>query len=271
MTHIFRDFAPRYLTLGWYVLPLKPGTKIAFLPGGWHAGSNDPEQIALWCREYPMCNIGIRCGVTSGITVIDIDPRHGGFETVEKLALRKQTFPDTAEARSCRDGRHLYYAYDERVGGGKDKLGPGIDIKTEGGYIVAPPSWWNGMEGGEKVGAPGIYGWVRPPLGRNHPRLPRWLIEALKPRPRPRYSGPPSVITDEREKEWLDRIAREPEGNRNGMLNAMAFYLFRAVKEAGENPETRKQAAIDAGVASGQNLKAVTGTVESALTTVMNN
>jgi bifunctional DNA primase/polymerase-like protein len=52
---------------------------------------------------------------------------------------------DTVAAGSPRDGRHLYFAYDARVTTSKaNALGPGIDVKTDGGYIVAPPSFWHG-------------------------------------------------------------------------------------------------------------------------------
>jgi hypothetical protein len=71
---------------------------------------------------------------------------------------------------------HLYYAYDARVTVSKAN-GPGIDIKTDGGYIVLPPSWWS------EIGA--AYRWLMPPRGNCLPALPRWVIEALKPAPQP--------------------------------------------------------------------------------------
>ena len=89
-----------------------------------------------------------------------------------------KVFGDTVEAVSPRDGRHLYFAYDPRVTISKaNALGAGIDVKTDGGYIVAPPSFWRGN--GQS------YRWLRPPRGTDLPRLPQWAILALQPPPEP--------------------------------------------------------------------------------------
>ena len=87
-------------------------------------------------------------------------------------------FGDTVECISPRDGRHLYYAYDPRVTTSKaNAVGPGIDIKTDGGYIVGPPSVWR--QNGKS------YKWLRPPRGVDLPRLPLWVVNALQPKPEP--------------------------------------------------------------------------------------
>ena len=93
--------------------------------------------------SIPHANIGIATGKVSGFLVVDLDPRSGSSETLAQLAKAGKVFGDTVEAVSPRDGRHLYFAYDPRVTISKaNALGPGIDVKTDGGYIVAPPSFW---------------------------------------------------------------------------------------------------------------------------------
>ena len=110
--------------------------------------------------------------------MIDLDPRSGSDATLRKLADAGKRLPTTVTAVTPRGGNHLYYAYDPRVTISKaNALGPGIDIKTDGGYIVLPPSWWS------EIGR--AYRWLTPPRGNCLPPLPRWVIEALKPAPQP--------------------------------------------------------------------------------------
>jgi hypothetical protein len=45
----------------------------------------DPKQIKAWWEKWPQANIGVATGAKSGIVVIDVDPRNGGGETLEKL------------------------------------------------------------------------------------------------------------------------------------------------------------------------------------------
>jgi len=111
--------------------------------GGFLRATTDPEKIRDWWGMWPVCNIGIATGKVSGITVVDIDPYNGGMDTVRDKGL---VFPKTAQVLTQRDGFHLYYAY---KGKAKGAMGKGIDVKSDGGYVVAPPS----------VGAFGVYVW----------------------------------------------------------------------------------------------------------------
>jgi hypothetical protein len=179
--NIFRDNAAKYGELGWEIFPLTVGDKVSMCgTNGLRDASSDRGQHEVWSLRYPDANIAIRCGGISNVVVIDFDPRNGSHETVAKLAREGKTFPDTCpEASTPRGGRHLYCAYDERVRVSKaGALGPGIDIKTDGGYIVLPPSWW------AKQGAG--YRWLVPPRGSRLPPLPRWVIQAVQPKPQPK-------------------------------------------------------------------------------------
>jgi len=113
--------------------------------GGFKDATTDPEKIRHWLDMWPRSNIGIATGAVSGLTVIDVDPYHGGMETFEALKAKGVEFWQTAQVSTQR-GYHLYHAYDGKV---KNSLGKGIDVKSDGGYVVAPPS----------VGVYGVYVW----------------------------------------------------------------------------------------------------------------
>lgn len=103
--------------------------------------TTDPEKIAKWwdCSGIYTYNVGISTGKESGITVIDIDAGKGGLQTWQALSEKYQ-LPLTYTVRTGGGGLHLYFSYCPELKTGTDVLGPGIDIRNDGGYIVAPPS-----------------------------------------------------------------------------------------------------------------------------------
>lgn len=183
---IFRDFAHRYAAMGWAVFPQAPGEKVPAIKGGggFKGATTDRDIIERWSEEYAACNIGIATGKVSGIIAIDFDPRAGCMDTLDKLRRQDKRFPETVTSVTPRGGRHQLYAYDPRVNvSGSNKLGPGIDLKTDGGCITVAPSVWNGNGY--------AYRWQIAPRGPNLPALPDWVIQALAPAPKLRR--PPAV------------------------------------------------------------------------------
>ena len=83
-------------------------------------------------------NFGIVTG--NGLVVIDIDKRHGGFESLEKIehSLNELDEPIMI-VKTGGDGLHLYYKTDEVVRN-RTNLLPGVDVRGDGGYVVAPAS-----------------------------------------------------------------------------------------------------------------------------------
>jgi len=94
--------------------------------------STDPEMITRWWTRWPKANIGLRMG--NGRVAIDVDPRHGGDESLHDLG----PLPETVTSLTGGNGQHLLYKTDGPIKGRKG-IRPGVDMVVDG-YIVAPPS-----------------------------------------------------------------------------------------------------------------------------------
>lgn len=100
--------------------------------------SAESSQIRAWWERWPDANVGIATG--AGLAVIDIDPRSGGDDTIVDLRRSHGALPDTVEALTGGGGRHIYLAVPCEVRNSAGTLGAGIDVRGDGGYVVAPPS-----------------------------------------------------------------------------------------------------------------------------------
>lgn len=156
------EYALRYASRGWNVLILhgirnghctcrRPACK---QPGkhpltwrGLLDATCDPDVIRLWFKHRAWANLGIACGV-SGLAVADVDERKGGPDSLRRLGT------DTRAAGKVRTGGgwHLYFL--GRVPSSVGQLGSGLDVRSLGGYAVAPPS---------RHASGAIYAWVRMP------------------------------------------------------------------------------------------------------------
>lgn len=97
------------------------------------------DELDDWRHRWPCgFNVGIVTGSISGIVVIDVDPYNGGDETMADLESRLGPLPRTRTIRTGSGGLHLYFQYP----GSKlrARLVRGVDLKSDGGYVVAPDS-----------------------------------------------------------------------------------------------------------------------------------
>jgi len=131
------DAAIGYAKLGFRVLPLKPGTKEPLIADWPNNATTDEATIRGWWAKWPKANIGIATGRYEGgyFCVLDFDPRNGGDWYGE---AGPETLPPTWVVHTGGGGRHYYYRTREPLRGAK--LEAGVDLKGEGGYVVAPPS-----------------------------------------------------------------------------------------------------------------------------------
>lgn len=162
-----------------------------------------PKTTEAEAREYAQKgNFGIRTGVISNIVVIDVDPAHGGNGSLAALNL-----PKTASVRTGSGGRHFYFKYPiDGLRNSAGKLAPGIDIRADGGQVIAPPSIH------PDTGQP--YQWELSPEDYPLADFPETILEKLR-HGSPEHGAPSGVH---------DRI---PEGQRNSELTSLAGSMRR--------------------------------------------
>jgi len=136
----------------WQIFPLTPGAKVPLKGSRGFLDSSDNESvIAKWWAENQDANIGIATGERNAILVIDVDRNHkndvDGGETLHALEKALGPLPDTPIVLTPNGGQHIYFrypdGYDIHNGAG---IADGIDIRANGGYVVAPPSTLTGIE-----------------------------------------------------------------------------------------------------------------------------
>lgn len=126
---------------GWSVIPVRARDKRPLIAWQEHQQRRaDAEQVRAWYAEWPNANLGIVTGAVSGLVVIDVDPKHGGEASLADLERRHGPLPRTVEAVSGGGGRHLYFAHPGGHVTNRAGMAPGIDVRGDGGMIVAPPS-----------------------------------------------------------------------------------------------------------------------------------
>jgi hypothetical protein len=136
-----RRAALRYLERGWSVVPIRPRDKRPL--GLWHAYEEhraSRAEVDGWYRDHPDAGVGIVTGSVSGIVVLDVDPAHGGDDSLAELERVHGPLPETVEAITGSGGRHLYFRHPGGVIPNRAGLAPGIDLRGDGGLVVAPPS-----------------------------------------------------------------------------------------------------------------------------------
>jgi hypothetical protein len=110
-------------------------------PRGLLNATVDKVLIDRWWSAGTPYNIGIRTGKPSGIVAVDIDPRHGGDVTLADLERRNGPLPATWRFFTGSGGQHLLFRHPGgTVPNSAGKVGPGVDARADGGFIVAPPS-----------------------------------------------------------------------------------------------------------------------------------
>lgn len=145
MQDSLKEWALWYAGMGLSVFPLKPGSKAPATANGFKDATTDKAQIERWWGGCPDSNIGIATGVEyGGLVVVDLDRNHrpgeDGHETLKDWQRENGgELPETWMSITGQGGYHLIYEDDEPHGSRKG-LYKGVDVKGEGGYIVAPPS-----------------------------------------------------------------------------------------------------------------------------------
>lgn len=132
--------------------------------------TDDAAQVAEWIARWPAANVGIATGSPSGFFVLDVDGPKGAA-ALEALEAEHGALPATARQRTGSGGTHfLFTTPDFSVANSASKIGPGLDIRGDGGQIVVAPS----------RSARGAYQWITPPWQVPIAPAPAWLLELLR-------------------------------------------------------------------------------------------
>lgn len=135
-----KESAIRYAKKGFKVFPLAPQSKSKQVLKSWkEEATQDLSKIEQWWTQNPYYNIGLVTG--NGLFVIDVDIKNNknGFQSLQHHG---KELPTTVKVKTPSGGIHLYY-HAEKLISNKVNLYDGIDIRGEGGYVVAPPSMIN--------------------------------------------------------------------------------------------------------------------------------
>jgi len=255
MTNPMLKAALAYAKLGWPIHPIwwiKDGRCACGQPEGackpgkhpilkdWPArATTDPTLIERWFARYPNVNIAVATGPKSGIFVLDIDGAEGE-RTLVDLEHRLGDMPERYVQQwtgGDRNGWQAFFAWPEgrMIRNSAGRLGPKLDTRGEGGYVLLPPSLTTKR-----------YRWAqeRDPWSLPNEPAPAWLIDLLdppappEPLHRPTFSST-TYRSPNGEDRYADKalvaelalVALAPEGMRNDQLNASAHALFRLVKD----------------------------------------
>ena len=161
---------------------------------GWQQrATNDQPQIEEWWREWPDANLGVACGVRSGVVVLDINPRNGGDDRLVELERQHGRLPRTVSDVSG-GGQHFMFRVQTVVRA--IDLGGGVELLGEDKLVVVPPSL---HVSGRR------YEWDEHPDETPLTDVPAWLYATARPaRPRVASQG---VISKGKRNATLTRIA----------------------------------------------------------------
>ena len=221
------DAALDYAARGFAVFPCAPRSKPPAFPGGFRNGTTNPATVRRWWLACPDYNIGIRTGIASSVWVFDADGDIG-TTALAKLESTYGPLPDTLISITS-SGCHFWFCADRPIQSSVGRVGQGLDVRAEGGYVLAPPS----------VHPDGpIYRWTN-----NRPLAvaPEWLVRLMqKPKlsiserargamavpSRPSCSGGYGRAAIDQE---IKALANTPPGGRNAALNRASFSLHQLV------------------------------------------
>ncbi len=206
---------------GYAVFPLGVRSKVPMIAEkdgghGYKDATRDEPQIREWWTRWPRANIGIATGALSGIFVVDVDPRDNGDKTLKALVERYGELPPTVAVGTGGGGWHLYFRHEPGLKY-VTSLGPGVDVKSDGGSVVAPPSIH------DKSGKAYRWGRDRHPDEVKIADAPEWLLQRATD-PEPVVGTPTAVPPHEWRRLVVEGVA---EPGRNVALTRLVGHLLR--------------------------------------------
>lgn len=248
---------------GWEVFPLVENTKRPLTAHGVKDATTDADTIRAWWERNPGANLGLAPG--ADLLVLDVDTKHGidGHDTLTGFEFVHGELPPTRTTETPSGGWHLYFKKPPELRiKNRVNVRPGLDVRTLGGYLVAPPSVIDGKP----------YRWLNDaPMADAPPWLVALVTEEKQPAPPMAPQAPtatPRGARDTYTQRAIDRATSDVlsagPGERNNELNAAAYGLARLAAadrlDWGQVSQALERAAVAAGLA----LSEVRATLKSA-------
>jgi len=123
-----------YEKFGFSVIPVGKDKRPLLKWEPFQKAKADKIMLAGWFKKWPEANIGLVCGEISGITVLDADSE-AAFNLLNEYLPESFSTPTAKTPK----GKHLYFSYTPDFSNAV-RLVSDIDIRNNGGYVVAPPS-----------------------------------------------------------------------------------------------------------------------------------
>ena len=277
-----------YAKRGRYVFPIEPGTRCSYKSKGYSGGRRwgatiDKREIHADFARWPDANIGMATGgllsgFDPGIFIIETDTPQGhnvdGEASLRKLEAELGPLPETLMAISPSGSKHHYFRHpgDLYIKNSASRLGAGVDVRGDGGMVLAPPSVKPGV---------GTYRWLNDkPLAS----LPAAWLRRIEQTAKPRVIKKPKIekakvkqlrtiapsigSSPDALQELADARAEltvEKEGGRNDALNRHAFYLGQLVGGERLDEETAREHLAEAARECGLEEDEIAATIESGM------
>lgn len=206
-----------YAAQGLRVFPVNG--KAPLTPHGFKDASSDPETIRGWYSEWPSAGVAIPTGPENDLLVLDVDPRHGGEESLAELVAKNGPLPEGPVVATGGGGSHRYFRWPGGAVPTVHGFRPGLDLQAADAYVVAPPS---------PHPSGSTYRWAVALDGTHVPMVPPWILEAAES---PEKKGParragPTLTEDG---------GKVPHGGRHDWMVSTAASLASRLPGVGED------------------------------------
>lgn len=261
-------FVELAISIGLPIIPLVARGKKPAMTGWKENPFTDVRAAREYFTQNPDANYGIVTGEQSNIVALDIDGEQGR-RSLRKFVKEVGKLPNTVRVETP-NGQHAYYRYPGgNIRNSVGKLGPGIDVRADGGYVVGP---------GSIHPSGGVYEYKDGFALGELPiaRMPKRLIKKLKATPRaaehPVSVSVPPALTP-RVKAYCERalelellhIRNAPIHRRNNTLNRSSFRIGQLMPYQQLDLSATRQQLADAAKASGLSSDEAIATIESGM------
>lgn len=251
-------------TKQWPVFPCRPADdfdpetgevlpeKAPLISNGFRGATISERVIGELWRRNPEAVIGVPTGEKIGAWVLDLDLKSSapgsnvnGRDWLAAMEAKHEPLPDTWRVATANGGEHIFFNYVPGVRN-RGKLGAGVDVRGEGGFVIAAGSV---MADGRAYTSL-----------NDHPiaDAPQWLLDLVLPPPQPEYRGEwqyqPGAndrYVNRAVEAELSELAGTSPGNRGYQLNASAYALGTLVGAGALSRSEAEHGLWDAAVACG--------------------